>query len=123
MIQSYPELPRRWKEAAEGAFSAGRGRDASNATIEHLYKVSLVVRGLMIGQANNVLEVTLAPGATSTVVSDPRIPISAKAFLTARSASAAAATGLWVEAGSGKVTLHHDATADTDRHFGLLFAG
>jgi len=105
-VQAYPELARRWDDEKE-----------------HLFQVSLAVRGLMIGQANNVLEVTLDPGATSTEVSDTRIAVTSKAFLTARSASAAAATGVWVATSHGKFTIYHDSSPATNRYFGVLFVG
>jgi len=107
-VRQYPEVPLLWK-----------GRDQE----EHLYQIALALRGIMVGQVNTLLEVTLAAGATSTEVSDPRIGATCKAFLTARSATAAAATGVWIETAIGKFTIHHDSSAATDRDFGLLFSG
>jgi len=110
-VRQYPEVPKRWVTSDE---------KGSN---EHLFVVALAVRGLLVGQSNNLLEVTLTPDATTTTVSDARIGGTSKAFMTACSASASLATGLWVEASLGAFTIHHDSSSEVDREFCIAFHG
>lgn len=62
--------------------------------------------------------VTLAPGETSTVVSHSQVGMTTTVVLTPASASAAAASGVFVEVVRGSFTIHHDvAPGVSDRTF------
>ena len=110
-VRQFPEVPKRWV------------RDDPRQSNEHLFVVALAVRGLMVGQSNNLIELTLAAGATSTIVTNAGIGITSRAFLTPLSATAAAATGIWVETSVGAFTVHHNSDPATDRSFCLVFHG
>lgn len=93
---------------------------------EHRRKMALAIDQLLAGKSNNVLDITLTPNATETVVSRDRVCCDTRVSLTPKSASAAAAIGngtLWVEVTFGTITIHHDSTADTDRLFGATLVG
>lgn len=91
---------------------------------EHLRKMCQILNGLLLGRVNNVYEVTLRAGETTTEVQVEQARSDSQPLLTPRSASAAASvTNVWVETSNGKVTLHHDANAAADRAFSLAVFG
>ncbi len=82
------------------------------------------VNAALAGRLNTVTSVTLTAGATSTTLTDPRISAVSYLGLTPLSATAAAATSLYVSARTkGAATLTHNNTADTDRTFSVLIIG
>ena len=89
---------------------------------EHSRKIADALNGALEGRTNNYLRVTLRPDETTTVVPWILVRRQSTAYLTARSASAAAAP-VWYSIETGKVTLHHDAQPDTDREFSMLLVG
>lgn len=95
----------------------------SGSVEEHVRKLAQAVNGILRGKTNNILEVTLAPGATQTEVLADRVTVSTVPIAVPRTASAAATIGLWSESTTGKVILHHDASAATDREFDLVLCG
>lgn len=90
---------------------------------EALRKLVAAIAGMLRGKTNNTADVTLTPSSTTTVVSDALVSPDSLVFLVAKSASAASATGVWVEVTAGQVTIHHDSNAATDRDFGLAVIG
>ena len=95
----------------------------TGASEELQRKTSLAVRGLLQGKSNNLKNVTLRTGQTTTVVTDSRITPDTLPFLIACSATAAAATGVWTTSSAGSLTINHDSDAATDRTFGLVLFG
>jgi hypothetical protein len=102
----YEGVPQRWHDSDE-----------------HLRKLANAVRDIQVGKQNNVYDISLTPGATSTVVVNPRVCCLSVVLMTAQTQSASEAAGVWAEAGDGEVTFHHDASPDTDRTFGYTVNG
>ena len=100
------EAPEYWENPEEGARKTAY---AANAALN--------------GQTNNQFTVTLTPGAISTDVTYEKSRPDISVNLTPASASAAAATGVWVEPKMGKATIHHDSSPATDRKFFAVFVG
>lgn len=90
---------------------------------EHIRRICQTVNGMIDGQGNAHEFVTLAADETETTVSMLKSTSNSGAALTAMSATAAAATGLWSEAKAGEVVIHHDSTSDTDRLFLVALYG
>lgn len=94
---------------------------------EHIRKVALATRELLTGKSNNTITaITLTPNSTSTVIERERVSCDTIVSLTPKSETAATAMAsgnLWVQANFGKITIHHDSTADTDRTFGAVLTG
>jgi hypothetical protein len=93
---------------------------------EHRRKIAIILDQVLIGKTNNVLDVTLTPDATETLVTRDRVCCDTNVSLTPKSASAAAALAsgeLWVESTKGQITIHHDSSSDTDRLFGATLVG
>lgn len=86
-------------------------------------RLTNAIRQLAEGRSNAIGTVTLAPGATSTVVKATNCAPTSIVLLTAQTANAAAATGVYVVAGKGQFTVHHDSSAATDRTFGFETRG
>ena len=80
-------------------------------------KLNLLVRRA------NALPVTLTPSAATTTLYDERLSPYASLHLAPTSASAASATGLWIELGNGVATIHHDISTATDRSFRATVVG
>lgn len=86
--------------------------------------VARAITRLAEGAGDNFGRVTLAVSPeTQTEVSNPLVRAGAHISLTALSATAAAATGLWVEPANGGFTIHHNASAAADRDFSYGFTG
>jgi len=90
---------------------------------EHSREIALIVQEILIGKTNNRILVTLTPNSTETNIDRSRINSDTVVNLTAQTASAAAATGLWVETHFGRITIHHDSDAAADRTFGAVLVG
>ncbi len=105
MSTVYPKAPERWSDP-----------------VEHLLYIAKAINGLLDGQSNNTLSVTLTPDSTTTEISDPRIHLDTVPVLTPKSASAAAAAVSY-SATKGKLTLSHDSNPATDRSFGVILCG
>lgn len=90
---------------------------------EHLRKLGNAVRDIQVGKQNNVYDVSLSPGTTSTTIQNPRVCCLSVVLMTAQTQGAADASGVWAEVGDGEITFHHDASADTDRTFGYTING
>ena len=90
---------------------------------EHARKIALAVEMLMAGKSNNVFSVTLEPNETETRLERSRITAETVVLLSPQSATAAAATGLWVETTFGEIIVHHDSQPDDDRVFGAVHIG
>ena len=93
---------------------------------EFARKIALITRELLEGKSNNGLDVTLRPSETTTTIERPRVSVETKVSLMPKSASAASALSsgsLWIEVSYGRITIHHDATADADRTFGAVLVG
>lgn len=107
---------------------AGIGKLALGGPRGWLGKMREVVNNILLGKMNVTLDVTLAPNAASTVVSDPRIGagslISLAMPLTAN-AAAERANGTAIVASRGKqtATITHANNAQTDRNFRLAIIG
>lgn len=93
-------------------------RDISNKE-----QVKEVIDGLC-RQFDNFGTLTLTANATSSVVKSPRIKSGiTKVFLQAETASASAATGVYVVVANGQFTVFHNSNAATDRRFSYVFYG
>jgi hypothetical protein len=100
---------------------------------EHRRKIAIAVNELLRSQAveaedfetvTRLENVTLTASATSTTVSHASISSSSAISLVPATASAAAAlASIWIEYAAGAATLHHDASAATDRRFVALLFG
>ncbi|MFG1389084.1 hypothetical protein [Xanthobacter versatilis] len=86
-------------------------------------RLANAIRQLAEGRSNAVGSATLAPGGTSTVVEATNCSPDSVVLLTAKTATAAAATGVYVVAGKGQFTIYHDSSAATDRTFGFETRG
>ena len=88
-------------------------------------QLALSINALLVGKSNNLFEVTLAVSpATTTVIANTRITPETRIFLTATTATAAAAVGgLFVTASTGAITLNHAANAATDRTYAYILVG
>ncbi|MFB0490190.1 hypothetical protein ABIE45_002776 [Methylobacterium sp. OAE515] len=84
---------------------------------ENLDRHGDAIRDLATGGTNAGGTVTLAAGATSTLVSNKLCTADTMVMLSARSASAAAAPVFVQSTTNGGFTLGHDASAATDRTF------
>jgi len=105
MATRYPQLPKTWSDPEE-----------------HVFKLTQSLNGLLNGETNNVLSVTLNPSSTTTEISDDRIHPNTVPILVPKTASAAAT--IWsYNASKGKVTLTHDSDPASDRRFGVLLFG
>lgn len=80
---------------------------------------------LLAGKMNAATTVTLAPGGTTTTITDKRIGGQSFIGLSPRTATAAAAmTAVYVSAkAKGSATLTHNSTADVDRTYDVLLIG
>lgn len=88
-------------------------------------KFALAIQSLYNGRSNAAGSVTLAAGATSTVVSAPNCAPQSAVFLFPRTANAAAAlaTTFVSAAGNKSFTITHANNAQTDRTFFFVFVG
>jgi len=102
MTIRYPRLPLRW-----------------TTLDDQMFLVSQSLNGVLDGQTNNDLELTLTANATTTELLDDRIHLATVPVLVPRTPSAAAAVVSFA-ATKGKVTLTHDSSAATDRTFAVL---
>jgi hypothetical protein len=84
-----------------------------------LSKFALAIQGALNGRSNAAGTVTLAPGATQTVVSAPNCAPQSAVFLFAKTASAAAALATTFISLVGKqtFTISHANNAQSDRTF------
>ena len=82
-------------------------------------KIAQVVNGLLKGQANDLLDVTLTANAAVTTVTDQRLGVSSQLAFMARTAHAAAIkASIYVDGQTtGKALVHHTNTANTDQDF------
>lgn len=98
-------------------------------TDEMARKTAVIVREVLKGKTNNTQDITLTPNSTTTVLEGDeytRVCCNTVISLSPRTASAAAAQAsgsLWIQTNNGRITIHHDSTADTDRTFGAVFTG
>lgn len=98
--------------------------DFAGAPQAWIRRVALVVRGILNGQTNNLRDVTLAAGATTTTLTDVGItPNTAAVFCPLTAHAAAAVTSLWWDPGAGSAIIHHNNTADVDRSFAVILHG
>lgn len=92
-------------------------------TPRFIQKMADIVSGIMNGKTNNTGEVTLTASATTTLVKDILCNANSVILLSAITAHAAAATGVYVVAGDKEFTIHHNSTADTDKDFRYVIVG
>lgn len=90
---------------------------------EHIRNIAQRVNGVLDGKTNNVTSVTLSAGATTTTLSDSRITADTTVTLTPKTASAAAATGIYATTSLGKLTVGHNSDGAADRTFGVVLHG
>ena len=91
----------------------------------YLARVHDVIRGVLTGKLNCTTTVTLAAGAPTTTLTDPRIGAESVILLMPTTANAAGAmANLHVSARSqGSATLTHSNAATIDRIFGVSIIG
>lgn len=100
-----------------------RSRVPLNGPME---RVVAALNEAMAGHIDASLQVTLAHGATSTVVTDARISnqtAAAAAPMTATAAAALASGAMFWVPSKSTLTITHDNTADTDRTFMFSLIG
>jgi hypothetical protein len=91
---------------------------------EHRRKIAQAVNDLQRGRTNNVFTATLTANATMTTVSVSFARVGDAAVLTPQSSSAAAsAANVYTVVTNGTIEVHHDASAATDRTFGIVLFG
>jgi hypothetical protein len=104
----------------------GRASDL-NGALQLLQAVCNVLNGVLQGKTNNVATVTCTAGATTTVVTDPRIGPNSAMPLDATTANAAAELGAgtawWSSKGKGTATLAHSNAVSADRTFRFPIIG
>lgn len=89
-----------------------------------LRRLTDVVNLMLTGKMNNTGTLTLTAGSPTTVVEDFRVGVDSKVFLTPRTASAAATTGLYISSlGKQTFTITHNNNAATDRTFDYAILG
>jgi hypothetical protein len=82
------------------------------------------IRELATGRSNAVGTVALTASSTTTLVKAANCSALSVPFLQALTASAAAATGVYVQSvEKGQFTIAHNSTAATDRIFGFVCLG
>lgn len=86
-------------------------------------RLANAIRQLAEGRSNAVGTLTLTPSATSTTVKATNCAPTSIVLLTAQTANAATATGVYVIAGKGEFTVHHNSSAAIDRTFGFETRG
>jgi hypothetical protein len=93
---------------------------------QHRRTLARVVNQAMKGATNNTLQVTLAPSAPTTTVTDPRISLSTAphvAPLTADAAAEIAGGLLYFAPSAGQCVIHHANSASADRTFAMSLIG
>jgi hypothetical protein len=90
-----------------------------------LRRVVDVVNGSRSGKLNATLRITLANGAASTTIKDPRLTWYLALVLTPATANAAAiSASVYVSSQrNGQATFAHPNTANTDQNFTLAIIG
>lgn len=96
--------------------------------VEHRRQLARLGNNLLQGKLNAVIQVTLTPNSTSTVVNDRRIGANTGIFFSPLTVDAVTAlsSGLYVNAAlqkNGQATLTHASSANTDQTFNLLLIG
>lgn len=107
-------------------YFAGRGgvQEELADDRQHRREIARTVNLLLRGQDNSSMSVTLAAGATETVVIDPRISLQTCVTLMPTTADAAAALPTtYVVCEKGKATIYHASSGTTDRTFTLGIQG
>lgn len=94
-------------------------------TETQLYRIVQAIMQLVEGRHNSAGEVTLTPGATTTVVQAPNCSKDAQVQITAKTLNAAGAlaTTFVSATDNGSFTLTHANNAQTDRIFGWTATG
>jgi hypothetical protein len=79
----------------------------------------------VVGKTNNVADLTLAAGATSTTMVDARLSAFSSLSFTPTTAHAATALGtiFVTNQKNGQATINHASTADTDKTFKVAIHG
>lgn len=91
----------------------------------NIFRIVQAIRQLIQGRSDAVLQVTLTPSATTTVVSAINCSKDSQVFLSPRTANAAAAVPTtWISAvANGSFTITHSSTVSIDRTFGIVCLG
>ena len=110
MPERYRPVPLRW----------GKGNDDRE---EHRFLMVQTINWLLEGRGNMTHELTLEADATETAITDERIGPNTLAFLVPKTATAAAAPGIYQSAVKGALTFYHDSNPATDRTFGVALLG
>lgn len=90
---------------------------------EHRREIAMILQEVLIGKTNNRISITLKTNAVETVILRERISSDTVVAMTAQTATASAAQGLWVETSFGRITIHHDSDAAADRRFAATLVG
>lgn len=88
--------------------------------------IAQAVNGLLKGQLNNQIEVTLRASNTTTTIEDPRLGAESNLHLSPLTANASTAekAGIWISArGTGTMTLTHASNAAVDQQFQASILG
>ena len=88
-----------------------------------LVRASRAINGMLRGNIGATLHITLAAGATSSVIYDARINANSHIGLSAQTASAATALAsgsLYIVPATGQATIFHPNTADLDKTFAAV---
>jgi len=91
---------------------------------ERLLKFGQAINGLLEGNSNNAIAVTLDINATETVVANDLVHPDTVALFSPQTANAAAvAAGVYFTAGNRSLTIHHGSYSHTDMRFGVILCG
>lgn len=96
-----------------------------NNDADQINRLANSVSGILGGATNNVLDVTLTPSATTTIVKDPRLTFQSHyTFMPVTANARTALSGLFVSTrAKGSVTLTHASNAATDQTFTMSVSG
>lgn len=91
----------------------------------NIFRIVQAIRQIIQGRNDATLEVTLTPGATTTVVTAINCSKDSRVFLEPQTTNAAAARATtYISAiGQGTFTVTHANNAQTDRIFGAIALG
>lgn len=87
---------------------------------ERLTEIVQAIQGLAAGGTNAGGQFTLTPSVTTTTVVNALCSPRSQVLLTAKTANAASATGVFVTPGTRQFVVTHNSTAATDRTFSYL---
>jgi hypothetical protein len=90
---------------------------------QHRRALASTTNFLLAGHNSATMAVTLATGAATTAITDPRISMQTVVAMVPSTADAAAETGRWITVSKGQAVIHHSTSAVADRTFQVALIG